>query len=66
MITAESMMSIDKSDLEDASKKLDTGDIPQLVEWLALNDDNLRYQAFLLLQNRSLFFDDVYPFCSTS
>lgn len=62
MITAESMMSIEKNDLEEASKKLDTGDIPRLVEWLALKDDNIRYQAFLLLQNRSLFFGDVYPF----
>lgn len=34
----------------------------QLVGWLSLKDDNVRYQAFELLQNRSAFFDDVYPF----
>ena len=62
MITVESMMSIDKSGLQEASKTVDKEDIPQLVEWLALKDDGIRYQAFLLLQNRSVFADDVYPY----
>lgn len=62
MITIESMMSIDKSDLQEASKMVNKDDISQLIERLALKDDNIRYQAFLLLQNRSLFFDDVYPY----
>jgi hypothetical protein len=61
MITIESMMSIDKAALQEASKKLSEEDIPQLVEWLVLKDENVRYQAFLLLRNRSEFFDDVYP-----
>lgn len=65
MITLESIMSISKSDLQEASKALYTEDIPQLVEWLNLKDDNVRYQAFLLLQNRSLFYDDVYPYWDT-
>lgn len=62
MITTESLLSISKSDLQEASKALSIEDIPQLIEWLALKDDNIRYQAFLLLQNRSLFFADVYPY----
>lgn len=62
MITVESMMSIDKSGLQEASKMVNKEDIPQLVEWLSLKDDNIRYQAFLLLQNRSSFSDDVYPY----
>lgn len=62
MITIESMMSIEKSGLQEAAKKLNQEDIPQLVEWLSCKDDNIRYQAFLLLQNRSSFFDDVYPY----
>jgi len=62
MITSESIMSISKSDLKEASKALCTEDIRQLVEWLNLKDDNVRYQALLLLQNRSLFFDDVFPY----
>lgn len=65
MITAESIMSISKSDLQEASKALYTEDIPQLVEWLNLKDDNVRYQAFLFLQNRSLLCDDVYPYWDT-
>lgn len=62
MISIESIMSIDKSDMQDASKTVIKDDIPQLVDWLSLKDDNVRYQAFLLLQNRSIFFDDVYPY----
>ncbi|KPU44363.1 hypothetical protein OXPF_25330 [Oxobacter pfennigii] len=62
MFTIESMMSIDKSGLQEASKVMDKDDISKLIELLPLKDDNIRYQAFLLLQNRSLFFDDVYPY----
>jgi hypothetical protein len=62
MVDPESIMSIPKSGLEDASRALNTDDIPQLVEWLSSKDDDLRYQAFLLLQSRSAFSDDVYPF----
>ncbi len=62
MISIESIMSIDKSDMQEASKIVTKDDIPQLVDWLSLKDDNFRYQALLLLQNRSAFFDDVYPY----
>lgn len=65
MINFESIMSIPKDDIQEASKVLNKDDIPQLIEWLSLKDDNIRYQAFLLLQNRSTFFDDVYPFWDT-
>jgi len=65
MITVERMMSIAKSDLQEAAKALNNDDVPQLVEWLSLKDDNVRYQALLLLQHRSLFFDDVYPHWDT-
>ena len=65
MISIESMMSIDKSDIQEAAKAVRKDDIPQLVEWLSLKDDNIRYQALLLLQNRSVFIDDVYPYWDT-
>lgn len=65
MMTLERMMAIPKSDLQEASKALRKDDIPQLIEWLALKDDNSRYQAFLLLQSRSLLLDDVYPHWET-
>jgi len=53
MITPDNIMSISKSNLQEASKALHIDDIPQLIEWLNLKDDNVRYQVFLLLQNRS-------------
>ncbi len=62
MSTVGNIMSIDKSELQEVSKTLDKDDIRQFVEWLSLKDDNVRYQAFLLLQSRSLSFDDVYPY----
>jgi len=62
MITIESMMSIEKEALPEAAAGLSQDDIPRLVEWLSLKDDSVRYQAFLLLQNRSASFDDVYPY----
>ena len=65
MITIESMMAIHKDTLQEASKKLCKDDISLLVKWLSLKDDNIRYQAFLLLQNRSEFIDDVYPYWDT-
>lgn len=62
MISIESMMLIEKSSLEEASKMLKEEDIQQLIEWLSLKDDSVRYQAFLLLQNRSGFAKDVYSY----
>lgn len=50
LITVESIMLISKSDLQEASKALSKNDISQLVEWLTLKDDNVRYQALQLLQ----------------
>jgi len=61
MITTTDIMSIPKGNLQEASKTLRQEDVLQLVEWLSLKDDNIRYQAFLLLQNRSSLFEDVYP-----
>lgn len=62
MITIESLMSIDKNNLQEASKAIDKNDLSQLVEWLSEKDDKIRYQSLLMLQNRSLYSDDVYPF----
>lgn len=65
MITIEGLLSFDKNDLEQVSKALSKDDLPQLVDWLSEKNDTIRYQAFLLLQYRSLHFDDVYPFRET-
>lgn len=65
MITIESIVSIEKGALQEAAKGLSKDDISQLVEWLSLKDDDIRYQAFLLLQNRSILHGDVYPYWNT-
>ena len=62
MMTVESLASIPKDRLQEASENLGEDDVSQLVEWLALKDDNARYKALLLLQCRSSFAGDVYPF----
>ncbi len=62
MITLESMMAIDKNALREAAGGLGREDIPQLVDWLGLKDNTIRYQAFLLLGHRAAFADDVYPY----
>lgn len=54
MIDLEDLMSIPKNELQEASKAPDKEDLPQLVEWLTSGDDNIRYQAFLLLQIEAL------------
>ncbi|MGE5578979.1 MAG: hypothetical protein ACM3WU_02945 [Bacillota bacterium] len=62
MLTAESLVSIPKDIVPEISETLNADDIPHLVEWLALEDDNVRYKALLLLQCRSTYASDVYPF----
>lgn len=65
MITIEKLMTIERNNLQEASKNIDKNDLSQLVEWLSEKDDEIRYQALLLLENRSLYFDDIYPFWNT-
>lgn len=62
MISLESIIPIDKNDLPEVSKTLNKDDLPRLVEWLSLKDDDSRYRVFLLLQHRSRYLDDVYPY----
>lgn len=60
MISIDSMMLIERNAIQEAAKSLTEEDIRQLVEWLSLKDDMIRYQAFQLLQKRSEFAEDVY------
>jgi hypothetical protein len=62
MFTYDSIQSISKDDIQEASKTLTPEEISQLVEWLSLKDDTIRYRAFLLLQSRAMSADDVYPY----
>ncbi len=51
-----------KDEIPARAASLQREDIPLLIELLNEKNDNLRYHAFLLLQNRSQINSDVYPF----
>jgi len=55
----------DDSALLEAAHALTKEDIEQLVTELAVKDDDTRYRAFLLLQSKSAFSADVYPYWDT-
>lgn len=61
-ITTEDMMSIEKNEITDKASLLNNEDIEKLVEWLSLKEDDIRYQAFLLLQAKSRLDSGVYPY----
>lgn len=65
MITIDQLLSIDKNNMEEASKAISKDDLVQLVEWLSEKNDKIRYQAFLLLQARAEYSDEVYTFWDT-
>jgi len=62
MITFESIQTCEKEALSDLVPTLGSADIDQLVSWLSEKDDNFRYKCFLLLQERSREYKDVYPY----
>ena len=65
MITPENLMSMDKEQFSGTANVLSGSDLSNLVDLLAERDDKVRYRAFLLLQYRSMLFDDAYPFWET-
>jgi hypothetical protein len=62
MITRETVAGLAKEEIPEKAASLGKDDLPVLVELLNEKDDNLRYHALLLLQNRSQHYADVYPF----
>jgi hypothetical protein len=62
MITLEEIAALQKDEIPGRAKNLKEEEIPFLIGLLDEKDDNLRYHAFLLLQNRSQSHPDVYPF----
>jgi hypothetical protein len=61
MITVEMMCSF-KEDPGTLAGQLEAKDIRQLVAWLDEKDNQIRYASFLLLQQRSQSFPDVYSY----
>jgi len=62
LITIKNMMAAETDGLSERAAQLSMEDIEKLVEWLSLKEDDIRYQAFLLLQARSRLDSDVYPY----
>ncbi len=56
------LLSFEKDELPELSKTIDKNDISLLVQLLKEKNDKIRYPAFLILQNRSIFSDDVYSY----
>lgn len=59
------LLNLPKEALPEAAKALSPEDISKLVPLLALKEDNIRYQAFLLLKERSAIAGDVFPYWQT-
>jgi len=62
LITEENLISLEKDQISQLAQTLEQGEIEKLVDWLSLKDDKVRYNAFLLLQERSKQNADVYPY----
>ena len=62
MITLDKVFSIEKQDIHVVADTLGKDDIAQLIAWLSEKNDKIRYPSFLLLHERSLHHDDVYPY----
>ncbi len=56
------LSNIDKKDYYTLSSKLTGADIKELVELLTEKDNEIRYNAFCILEQRSLEYNDVYPY----
>lgn len=59
------LMNLPKEALAEAAKTLSAEDIAALVMLLATKEDDVRYQAFLLLRERSVVAADVFPYWQT-
>lgn len=59
------LMNLQKEALAEAAKTLSAEDIAALVPLLATKEDDVRYQAFLLLKERSGIEADVFPYWQT-
>jgi hypothetical protein len=62
MVTENDILSVEKEYLQKAAEQLNQEDINQLVAWLSVKEDDLRYQTLQLLQLRSRLNGDVYPY----
>lgn len=62
MLSIEGLLSIENENRKDAAQALSKDDLQQLVELLCEKDDKIRYQALLLLKERSMSDNGVYQY----
>ncbi len=64
-IAIETLMSIAQEEIPERALTLEQEDVQALVEWLSLKENDIRYQAFLLLQEKSRLDASVYSYWDT-
>ncbi len=62
MITMEKLLEIEQNAMPQAAAAIDKKDVGLIVGWLAEKEGEIGNKALLLLQNRSIDHNDVYPF----
>ncbi len=62
MITLQKLLEIEQNAMPEAAAAIDEKDIRLIAGWLTEKDREIRNKALLLLQNRSMNHNDVYPF----
>lgn len=62
IVTVEDMMRIEPCDIANGNIFLQPEEIEKFVAWLSLKENDIRYKAFLLLQEQSKIDNSVYPF----
>ncbi len=62
MISIDTLLSIKNENALEVAKSINAEDLPQLTQLLSEKDDKIRYAVLLLLQARSSYSDDVYPY----
>ncbi len=62
IIKVEELLTIELCQIPEVASHLRCDDVEKLVEWLSSKDNDLRYKAFLLLQEKSRMDSQVYPY----
>ena len=62
MISIDKLLSLEKEEISGAAEAVSQSDIWLLIELLNEKDDKIRYHALLLLQSRSEYMEDVFPY----
>ncbi len=62
MISIDKLLSLEREEISGAAEAVSQSDIWLLIDLLNEKDDKIRYHALLLLQSRSEYMEDVFPY----